>query len=59
VLEKHEELTRLLLDPSESELVKAGETLGQVLGDLKDTKASLRKSKEQLARAARRYRRVQ
>jgi PAS domain-containing protein len=46
-LEKHAELARLLLDPSEAENVKAGEALRQTLAQLEDTKASLRESKQQ------------
>jgi len=47
VLEKHHELARLLLDPSEAECVKAGEALRQTLAELEDAKASLRESKKQ------------
>ncbi len=47
VLEKHQELTRLLLDPSEADRVKAGEALRQTLAELGNVKASLRESKEQ------------
>ncbi len=48
VLEKNEELARLLLDPSEAERVKAGEALRQTLAKLEDVKASLRVSSETL-----------
>ncbi len=48
VLEKHEGLARLLLDPSDAERVKAGEALRQTLAELKDVKASLRVSSEAL-----------
>ncbi len=48
VLEKHEVLARLLLDPSDAERVKAGETLRQTLAELGDVKASLRVSSEAL-----------
>jgi PAS domain S-box-containing protein len=47
VLEKHAELARLLLDPSEAENVKAGEALRQTLAELEDIKVSLRESKQQ------------
>jgi PAS domain S-box-containing protein len=47
MLEKHAELARLLLDPSEAENVKAGEALRHTLTELQDTKASLRESKQQ------------
>jgi PAS domain S-box-containing protein len=49
VLEKHDGLARLLLDPSEAERVKAGEALRQTLAKLEDAQASLRESKERLA----------
>jgi PAS domain S-box-containing protein len=49
VLEKHDQLARLLFDPSEAERVKAGEVLGQTLADLKQFKASLREGQERLA----------
>jgi PAS domain S-box-containing protein len=52
MLEKHDVLARLLLDPSEAEHAKAGEALRQTLVELKDTKSSLRESKEQLRRLA-------
>jgi PAS domain S-box-containing protein len=48
VLEKHDELARLLLDPSEAERVKAGEALRQTLAKLEDVKASLYVSSETL-----------
>jgi PAS domain S-box-containing protein len=48
VLEKHDVLARLLFDPSEAERMKAGEALRQTLAELEDTKASLRKSEQQL-----------
>jgi PAS domain S-box-containing protein len=38
----------LLFDPSEAERVKAGQVLRQTLAELEDTKASLRKSEQQL-----------
>jgi PAS domain S-box-containing protein len=41
VLEKHDELARLLLDPSEAERVKGGEALRQTLAKLEDVEASL------------------
>jgi hypothetical protein len=41
VLERHDELGRLLLDRSEAERVKAGEALRQTLAKLHDVKASL------------------
>jgi hypothetical protein len=47
MLEKHEGLKRLLLDPSDAECVKAGEALRQTLAELEHTKTSLRESKEQ------------
>ena len=46
VLEKHEGLARLLLDPSDAERVKAGEALRQALTKLEDFKASLPVSTE-------------
>jgi PAS domain S-box-containing protein len=49
VLQKHDGLARLLLDPSEAERVKAGEALRQTLAKLEDAQASLRESKERLA----------
>jgi PAS domain S-box-containing protein len=49
VLEKHDRLAQLLFDPSDAECVKAGEALRQTLAELKDTKASLRESKDRLA----------
>jgi PAS domain S-box-containing protein len=48
VLNKHRELARLLLDPSEAERVKAGEALSQTLAKLEDVKASLRVSGQTL-----------
>ena len=48
VLEKHQELARLLLDPSDAERVKAGEALRQTLSKLEDVEASLRVSTETL-----------
>jgi PAS domain S-box-containing protein len=48
VLEKRQELARLLLDPSEAERVKAGEALRQTLAKLEDVNASLRVSDETL-----------
>jgi PAS domain S-box-containing protein len=48
VLERHEVLARLLLDPSEAERVKAGEALRQMLAKLEDVEASLRLSRETL-----------
>jgi len=48
VLEEHQELARLLLDPSEAERVKAGEALRQTLAKLEDVKATLRVSTETL-----------
>jgi PAS domain S-box-containing protein len=48
VLEKHQELARLLLDPSEAERVKAGEALRHTLAKLEDVEASLRVSSETL-----------
>ncbi len=47
VLEKHDELAQLLLDPSEAQNVKAGEALRQTLAELEDTKAALRQSRQQ------------
>jgi PAS domain S-box-containing protein len=52
VLEKHEKLTPLLLDPSEAELVRASGALRKALAELKDAKASLRESKDQSLRLA-------
>jgi PAS domain S-box-containing protein len=49
VLEKNQELARLLLDPSDAECVKAGEALRQTLVKLEDAEAFLRESREQLA----------
>ena len=46
VLERHDGLKRLLLDPSDAERVKDGEALRQTLAELEDTKTSLRESKE-------------
>jgi two-component sensor histidine kinase/PAS domain-containing protein len=48
VLERHDELGRLLLDRSEAERVKAGEALRQTLAKLHDVKASLEVSTETL-----------
>jgi PAS domain S-box-containing protein len=48
VLEKHQELARLLLDPSEAERVKDGEALRQTLAKLEDVEASLRVSSQTL-----------
>jgi two-component sensor histidine kinase len=48
VLEKHRELARLLLDPSEAERAKAGEALRQTLAKLEDVEASLRVSSQTL-----------
>jgi two-component sensor histidine kinase len=48
VLEKHDELARLLLDPSEAERVKGSEALRQTLAELEDVEASLRLSSEKL-----------
>jgi PAS domain S-box-containing protein len=48
VLEKRQELARLLLDPSEAERAKAGEALRQTLAELEAVKASLRVSSETL-----------
>ncbi len=48
VLEKHDDLARLLLDPSEAERVKAGEALRQTLAKLEDVETSLRTSNETL-----------
>src|SRR5215468_6836638 len=48
VLERHDDLARLLLDPSEAERVKAGEALRQTLAKLEDVEASLRVSGQTL-----------
>ncbi len=48
VLEKHDELARLLLDPSEAERAKAGEALRHTLAKLEDVEASLRVSSQTL-----------
>jgi PAS domain S-box-containing protein len=48
VLAKHDDLARLLLDPSEAERVKAGEALRQTLAKLEDVETSLRTSSETL-----------
>jgi PAS domain S-box-containing protein len=48
VLEKHQELARLLLDPSEAERAKGGEALRQTLAKLEDINSSLRVSSETL-----------
>src|SRR5258708_38367907 len=48
VLERHDDLARLLLDPSEAERVKAGEALRQTLAKLEDVEASLRVSMQSL-----------
>jgi two-component sensor histidine kinase/PAS domain-containing protein len=48
VLEKHQELSRLLLDPSEAERAKGGEALRQTLAKLEDINSSLRVSSETL-----------
>jgi hypothetical protein len=48
ILEKHDMLARLLLDPSDAERVKAGEALRQTLAELADVKASLRVSSNAL-----------
>jgi two-component sensor histidine kinase len=48
VCERHDELARLLLDPSEAERMKAGEALRQTLAELENVKASLRTSSETL-----------
>jgi PAS domain S-box-containing protein len=48
VLEKHRELARLLLDPSEAQRVKGGEALRQTLAKLEDINSSLRVSSETL-----------
>jgi PAS domain S-box-containing protein len=48
VLEKHDGLARLLLDPSEAERVRAGEALRQTLAKLEDVETSLRTSSETL-----------
>lgn len=48
VLEKHQELARLLFDPSEAERVKGGEALRQTLAKLEDINSSLRVSSETL-----------
>jgi PAS domain S-box-containing protein len=47
VLEQHAGLTRLLLDPSDAERVKAREVLRQTLAELEDVKTSLHESMEQ------------
>jgi PAS domain S-box-containing protein len=51
VLEKHDGLAQLLLDPSEAKRARAGEALRQTLTELEDVKASLRVSSERLERA--------
>jgi two-component sensor histidine kinase/PAS domain-containing protein len=48
VFDQHDELARLLLDPSEAERMKAGEALRQTLAELENVKASLRTSSETL-----------
>jgi two-component sensor histidine kinase len=48
VLEKHDGLARLLLDPSEAKRANAGEALRQTLSELEDVRASLRVSSETL-----------
>jgi PAS domain S-box-containing protein len=48
VLEKHDELARLLLDPSEAEHAKAGEALRQTLARLENVESSLRVSGQTL-----------
>jgi len=48
VLERHDDMARLLLDPSEAERVKAGEALRQTLAKLEDVEASLRVSRQTL-----------
>ena len=48
VLEKHQDLARLLLDPSEAERVKGGEALRQTLAKLEDIESWLRVSSETL-----------
>jgi PAS domain S-box-containing protein len=48
VLETHQELALLLLDPSEAERVKAGEALRQTLAKLEAVEASLRVSSQTL-----------
>jgi PAS domain S-box-containing protein len=48
VLEKHQKLARLLLDPSDAERVKGGEALRQTLAKLEDINSSLRVSSETL-----------
>jgi two-component sensor histidine kinase/PAS domain-containing protein len=48
VLEGHDDLARLLLDPSEAERVKGGEALRQTLTKLEDVEASLYVSSETL-----------
>jgi PAS domain-containing protein len=48
VLEKHDRLRRLLVDPCEAERVKAPEALHRTLAELESSKASLRKSEQQL-----------
>jgi PAS domain S-box-containing protein len=47
VLEKHDGLAQLLLDPVEAEQVRAGEALRQTLAVLEDTEATLRASRQQ------------
>jgi PAS domain S-box-containing protein len=53
VLEKHDGLAQLLLDPSEAKRTKAGEAVRQTLAELDDVKASLRVSNERLENALR------
>jgi PAS domain S-box-containing protein len=48
VLDRHDELARLLLDPSEAERVKEGEALRQTLAKLEDVEASLHVNSETL-----------
>jgi two-component system, chemotaxis family, CheB/CheR fusion protein len=48
VLERNEDLAKLLLDPADAESMKAGEGLRQALAELEDVKASLRVSSEML-----------
>jgi PAS domain S-box-containing protein len=48
VLERHDELARLLLDPSEAERAKAGEALRQTLARLENVEASLSVSSQTL-----------
>jgi PAS domain S-box-containing protein len=48
VLERHDELARLLLDSSEAEHAKAGEALRHTLAKLEDAEASLRVSSQTL-----------